>query len=158
MIIYYLVLFAIIVATAIAAVELTNFIWVLVAFAVLLTEIAILYFSLGFPLLGAFQLAIYAGGVAILVLFAILTIGEREEERRESKLAAGVAIALFITGVIASIWTGIETKPYLNISLSELGKVFIEKYALLIVPLGFTAVGIIYGAYYLLTKRIGEEE
>jgi NADH-quinone oxidoreductase subunit J len=158
MIIYYLILFVIIVATAIAAVELTNFIWVLVAFAVLLTEIAILYFSLGFPLLGAFQLAIYAGGVAILVLFAILTIGEREEERRESKLAAGVAIALFITGVIASIWTGIETKPYLNISLSELGKVFIEKYALLIVPLGFTAVGIIYGAYYLLTKRIGEEE
>jgi NADH-quinone oxidoreductase subunit J len=158
MIIYYLILFAIIVATAIAAVELTNFIWVLVAFAVLLTEIAVLYFSLGFPLLGAFQLAIYAGGVAILVLFAILTIGEREEEQRESKLAAGVAIALFITGVIASIWTGLETKPYLNISLSELGKVFIEKYALLIIPLGFTAVGIIYGAYYLLTKKLGEEE
>jgi NADH-quinone oxidoreductase subunit J len=158
MIIYYIVLFAIIVATAIAAVELTNFIWVLVAFAVLLTEIAILYFSLGFPLLGAFQLAIYAGGVAILVLFAILTIGEKEEEKRESKLAAGVAIALFITGVIASIWTGLETKPYLDISLSDIGRVFIEKYALLVVPLGFTAVGIIYGAYYLLTKRIGEEE
>jgi len=158
MIIYYLILFAIIIATAIAAVELTNFIWVLVAFAVLLTEIAILYFSLGFPLLGAFQLAIYAGGVAILVLFAILTIGEREEERRESKLAAGIALALFITGVIASIWTGIETKPYLEISLSELGKVFIEKYALLVIPLGFTAVGIIYGAYYLLSKKLGEEE
>lgn len=157
MIIYYLILFAIIIATAIAAIELSNLIWVLVAFAALLTEIAILYFSLGFPLLGAFQLAIYAGGVAILVLFAILTIGEREEERRESKLAAGVAIALFITGIIASLWTGLVTKPYLNISLEQLGKVFIDKYALLIIPLGFTAVGIIYGAYYLLTKKLEEE-
>jgi len=157
MIIYYLILFVIIIATAIAAIELSNLIWVLVAFAALLTEIAILYFSLGFPLLGAFQLAIYAGGVAILVLFAILTIGEREEERRESKLAAGVAIALFITGIIASLWTGLVTKPYLNISLEQLGKVFIDKYALLIIPLGFTAVGIIYGAYYLLTKKLEEE-
>jgi NADH-quinone oxidoreductase subunit J len=157
MIIYYLILFAIIIATAIAAIELSNLIWVLVAFAALLTEIAILYFSLGFPLLGAFQLAIYAGGVAILVLFAILTIGEREEERRESKLAAGVAIALFITGIIASLWIGLVTKPYLNISLEQLGKVFIDKYALLIIPLGFTAVGIIYGAYYLLTKKLEEE-
>ena len=158
MLLYFFILFAVVVATAIAAIELTNFIWVLVAFAVLLTEIALFYFSLGFPLLGAFQLAIYAGGVAILVLFAILTIGEREEEKRESKLAAGVAVATFITGLIASIWTGLHTKPYLNISLEELGKVFIDKYAILIIPLGFTAVGIIYGAYYILSKKLQREE
>jgi len=158
MLLYFSILFAVVVATAIAAIELTNFIWVLVAFAVLLTEIALFYFSLGFPLLGAFQLAIYAGGVAILVLFAILTIGEREEEKRESKLAAGVSVATFITGLIASIWTGLHTKPYLNISLEELGKVFIDKYAILIIPLGFTAVGIIYGAYYILSKKLQREE
>ncbi|HIP86554.1 MAG TPA: NADH-quinone oxidoreductase subunit J [Aquifex sp.] len=158
MFLYFTILFLIVIATAIAAIELTNFIWVLVAFATLLTEIALFYFSLGFPLLGAFQLAVYAGGVAILVLFTILTIGEREEEKKESKLAAGVAIAIFITGVIASIWTGLNTKPYLNISLQELGKVFIEKYALLVIPLGFTAVGIIFGAYYLLSKKLQGEE
>ena len=158
MLLYFLILFAVVVATAIAAIELTNLIWVLVAFATLLTEIALFYFSLGFPLLGAFQLAVYAGGVAILVLFAILTIGEREEERRESKLAAGVALAVFITALIASIWMGLTTKPYLDISLEEIGKVFIEKYALLVIPLGFTAIGIIYGAYYLLSKKLEKEE
>ena len=158
MLLYFFILFVVVVATAIAAIELTNLIWVLVAFAVLLTEIALFYFSLGFPLLGTFQLAIYAGGVAILVLFAILTIGEREEEKRESKLAAGVAIAIFITGLIASIWTGLHTKPYMEISLQELGKVFIDKYAILVIPLGFTAVGIIYGAYYLLSKKLQGEE
>ena len=158
MLLYFLILFAVVVATAIAAIELTNLIWVLVAFATLLTEIALFYFSLGFPLLGAFQLAVYAGGVAILVLFAILTIGEREEERRESKLAAGVALAVFITALIASLWMGLTTKPYLNISLEEIGKVFIEKYALLVIPLGFTAIGIIYGAYYLLAKKLEKEE
>jgi NADH-quinone oxidoreductase subunit J len=82
MFIYFLILFAVVVATAIAAIELSNLLWVLVAFATLLTEIALFYFSLGFPLLGAFQLAVYAGGVAILVLFAILTIGQQEEEKR----------------------------------------------------------------------------
>jgi len=158
MLLYFSILFLVVVATAIAAIELSNLIWVLVAFATLLTEIALFYFSMGFPLLGAFQLAVYAGGVAILVLFAILTIGEREEEKRESKLAAGVAIAVFITGLIASIWTGLHTKPYLDISLEELGKVFMDKYALLIIPLGFTAVGIIYGAYYLLSKKLQGEE
>ena len=158
MLLYFLILFAVVVATAIAAIELTNLIWVLVAFATLLTEIALFYFSLGFPLLGAFQLAVYAGGVAILVLFAILTIGEREEERRESKLAAGVALAVFITALIASIWMGLTTKPYLDISLEEIGKVFIEKYVLLVIPLGFTAIGIIYGAYYLLAKKLEKEE
>jgi len=158
MILYFLILFSVVIATAIAAIELTNLIWVLVAFATLLTEIALFYFSLGFPLLGAFQLAIYAGGVAILVLFAILTIGEREEEQRESKLAAGIAVATFITGVIASIWVGFHTKPYIDISLKELAQVFVDKYALLVVPLGFTAVGIIYGAYYILTKKLQKEE
>ena len=158
MLLYFTLLFFVVIGTAIAAIELTNLIWVLVAFATLLTEIALFYFSLGFPLLGAFQLAVYAGGVAILVLFAILTIGEREEERRESKLAVGVALAVFITGVIASIWTGLHTKPYLEISLQELGKVFIDKYAILVIPLGFTAVGIIYGAYYLLSKKLQKEE
>jgi NADH-quinone oxidoreductase subunit J len=158
MLLYFTILFLVVIATAIAAIELTNLIWVLVAFAVLLTEIALFYFSLGFPLLGAFQLAVYAGGVAILVLFAILTIGEREEEKRESKLAAGVAVATFITGVIASLWTGLHTQPYLDISLKEIGKVFVEKYALLVIPLGFTAVGIIYGAYYLLSKKLQREE
>ncbi len=158
MLLYFSILFFIVIATAIAAIELTNFIWVLVAFATLLTEIALFYFSLGFPLLGAFQLAVYAGGVAILVLFAILTIGEREEEKRESKLAAGVAVATFITGLIASIWTGLHTKPYLDISLEDLGKVFVDKYAILIIPLGFTAVGIIYGAYYILSKKLQREE
>ena len=158
MILYFLLLFSVVVATAIAAIELTNLIWVLVAFATLLTEIALFYFSLGFPLLGAFQLAIYAGGVAILVLFAILTIGEREEEQRESKLAAGIAVATFITGVVASIWVGFHTKPYIDISLKELAQVFVDKYALLVVPLGFTAVGIIYGAYYILTKKLQKEE
>ncbi|NPB05861.1 MAG: NADH-quinone oxidoreductase subunit J [Aquificae bacterium] len=158
MLLYFTILFLVVIATAIAAIELTNFIWVLVAFATLLTEIALFYFSLGFPLLGAFQLAIYAGGVAILVLFAILTIGEREEEQRESKLAAGVALATFVTGVIASIWIGIQTKPYLEISLKEIAQVFMDKYALLVIPLSFTAVGIIYGAYYLLTKKLQKEE
>jgi len=158
MILYFLILFSVVIATAIAAIELTNLIWVLVAFATLLTEIALFYFSLGFPLLGAFQLAIYAGGVAILVLFAILTIGEREEEQRESKLAAGIAVATFITGVVASIWVGFHTKPYIDISLKELAQVFVDKYALLVVPLGFTAVGIIYGAYYILTKKLQKEE
>ncbi len=158
MLLYFSILFFIVIATAIAAIELTNFIWVLVAFATLLTEIALFYFSLGFPLLGAFQLAVYAGGVAILVLFAILTIGEREEEKRESKLAAGVAVATFITGLIASIWTGLHTKPYLDISLEDLGKVFVDKYAILIIPVGFTAVGIIYGAYYILSKKLQREE
>ena len=158
MLLYFTILFLVVIATAIAAVELGNLIWVLVAFATLLTEIALFYSSLGFPLLGAFQLAVYAGGVAILVLFAILTIGEREEEKRESKLAAGVALATFITGVIASLWTGLHTKPYLDISLKEIGEVFIEKYALLVIPLGFTAVGIIYGAYYLLSKKLQKEE
>ena len=158
MLLYFLILFFVVIATAIAAIELSNLIWVLVAFATLLTEIALFYFSLGFPLLGAFQLAVYAGGVAILVLFAILTIGEREEEKRESKLAAGIAIAVFITGLIASIWTGLNTKPYLEISLQELAKVFMDKYAILVIPLGFTAVGIIYGAYYLLSKKLQGEE
>ncbi len=158
MLLYFLILFTVVIATAVAAIELNNLIWVLVAFATLLTEIALFYFSLGFPLLGAFQLAVYAGGVAILVLFAILTIGEREEEKRESKLAAGVAIATFITGLIASIWAGIHTKPYLDISLKELGEVFVDKYAILVIPLGFTAVGIIYGAYYLLAKKLQKEE
>jgi NADH-quinone oxidoreductase subunit J len=158
MFIYFLILFAVVVATAIAAIELSNLLWVLVAFATLLTEIALFYFSLGFPLLGAFQLAVYAGGVAILVLFAILTIGQQEEEKRESKLAAGVAIALFITGILASLYTGLTTKPYLDINLAEIGKVFTEKYAILLIPLAFTAIGVIYGAYFILSKKLQKEE
>lgn len=75
---------------------------------------AVFYFQLGYQFLGGIQIAVYAGGIAVLIVFSILLTHRPNESvkplashRRVAGVIAGVA------GAILLLWA-LFTMPMLN--------------------------------------------
>jgi len=152
--VYFWIVYAVIVFSAIIALEASSLLWAAVSFVVLLSEIALVYFGLNMPVLGGVQLAVYAGGVTILVLFAIMMIGESYKKPPGKAVKAIVlSLILLIIGVIFSFWSAIDTFPFKTYSTEELGTVFVEKYSFFTIVLGFIVSAILYMANAIISKK-----
>ncbi len=152
--VYFWIIYAVIIASAIVALEASSLLWAAVSFVVLLSEIALVYFGLGMPVLGAVQLAIYAGGVTILVLFAIMMIGESYKKPPGKAVTAIVfSLIIVVIGTALSFMSAIDTFPYKVFSTQELGTVFVEKYSFFTIVLGFIVAAILYMANAIITKK-----
>jgi len=152
--VYFWVIYAVVIASAIIALEATSLLWAAVSFVILLSEIAILYFGLGMPILGGVQLAVYAGGVTILVLFAIMMVGESYKKPAGRVVTAIVlSLLLVVIGTAFSFMSAIDTFPYRFYSTHYLGRIFVEKYSLFVLALGFIVAAILYLANAIITKK-----
>jgi len=152
--VYFWIIYAVIVFSAIIALEASSLLWAAVSFVVLLSEIALVYFGLNMPVLGGVQLAIYAGGVTILVLFAIMMIGE-SYRKPPGKAVKAIVLSSFllIVGVVLSFLSAIDTFPFKTYSTELLGTVFVEKYSFFTLVLGFIVAAILYMANAIITKK-----
>ncbi|WP_457678278.1 NADH-quinone oxidoreductase subunit J family protein [Thermovibrio sp.] len=152
--VYFWLIYVVIIASAIIALEASSLLWAAVSFVVLLSEIALVYFGLNMPVLGGVQLAIYAGGVTILVLFAIMMIGE-SYKKPPGKAVRAIVVSLFllIIGVAFSFMSAIDTFPFKTYSTEFLGTVFVEKYSFFTIILGFIVAAILYMANVIITKK-----
>jgi NADH-quinone oxidoreductase subunit J len=156
--VYFWIIYAVIIASAIVALEATSLLWAAIAFVILLSEIALVYFGIGMPVLGSVQLAIYAGGVTILVLFAIMMIGESYKKPKGKAISAIVLSLLILTiGTVLSFLSAIDTFPYVVYSTKYLGTVFVEKYSFFTIVLGFIVSAILYMANAIITKKREEK-
>ncbi len=152
--VYFWVIYAVIIASAIVALEASSLLWAAVSFVVLLSEIALVYLGLSMPVLGGVQLAIYAGGVTILVLFAIMMIGE-SYKKPPGKAVRAIVVSLFllIVGTVFSFFSAIDTFPFKVYETSYLGTVFVEKYSFFTIVLGFIVAAILYMGNAIITKK-----
>ncbi|WP_163327710.1 NADH-quinone oxidoreductase subunit J [Desulfurobacterium thermolithotrophum] len=152
--IYFWIIYAVIIISAIVALEATSLLWAAIAFVVLLSEIALVYFGIGMPVLGGVQLAIYAGGVTILVLFAIMMIGESYKKPQSKAVGAKVlSLIILILGTAVSFFSAIDTFPYRIYPTQVLGTVFVEKYSFFTIILGFIVSAILYMANAIISKK-----
>jgi NADH-quinone oxidoreductase subunit J len=152
--VYFWVIYAVIITSAILTLEVSSLLWAAISFVILLSEIALVYFGLGMPVLGGVQLAIYAGGVTILVLFAIMMIGESYQKPSGKAVAAVLlSLALVVLGTFLSFLSAIDTLPYRTYSTEKLGTVFVEKYSFFTIILGFIVVAILYMANAIISKK-----
>ena len=111
--VYFWIIYGVIIISAIVALEATSLLWAAIAFVILLSEIALVYFGIGMPVLGGVQLAIYAGGVTILVLFAIMMIGESYKKPPGKAVTAIVlSLIILVLGTGLSFLSAIDTFPY----------------------------------------------
>lgn len=152
--VYFWIIYAVVIGSAIIALEATSLLWAAISFVVLLSEIALVYFGLNMPVLGGVQLAIYAGGVTILVLFAIMMIGE-SYKKPEGKAVSAIVLSLFllILGTSFSFLSAIDTFPFKTFSTEVLGTVFVEKYSFFTIVLGFIVSALLYMANAIITKK-----
>lgn len=126
-----------------------------------------LYFKLDYEFLGAVQIAVYAGGIVVLVVFSILLTskpGDRSTQltsrrRLYGGVAALASLAALAGAVVtrADFWT-IVRKPFeLQLTMNDLGEVLLgtEKFGYL---LPFEAVSVlllacIIGGVVIARKR-----
>lgn len=152
--VYFWIVYGVIIISAIIALEATSLLWAAIAFVFLLSEIAFIYFGIGMPVLGGIQLAIYAGGVTILVLFAIMMIGESYKKPSGKAVTAIVlSLLIVIVGTGLSFFSAIDTFHYKNYSTRHLGTVFVDKYSFFTISLGFIVSAILYMANAIITKK-----
>ena len=151
---YFWIIYAVVVISAIVALEATSLLWAGVSFVILLSEIALIYFGLGMPIIGGIQLAIYAGGVTVLILFAIMMVGESYVKPPGKNVAAIVISSIVLLfGTFLSFRSAIDTFKYRVFSTSDLGRVFIEKFSFFVILLAFIVAAVLYMANSIITKK-----
>ncbi len=152
--VYFWIIYAVIVVSAIVALEATSLLWAAISFVILLSEIAIVYFGLGMPVLGGVQLAVYAGGVTILVLFAIMLVGE-SYKKPSGKAVTAIVLSLLIVliGVGVSFLSALDTFPYKVYSTEFLGTIFVRYYSIFTIVLGFIVAAMLYLGNAIIGKK-----
>ncbi|SMO56948.1 NADH-quinone oxidoreductase subunit J [Balnearium lithotrophicum] len=152
--VYFWIIYAVIVISAIIALEATSLLWAAISFIILLSEVALVYFGLNMPVLGGVQLAIYAGGVTILVLFAIMMVGESyKKPSGKAVKAILLSLILLIIGTGFSFLSAIDNLPFKVYETSYLGTVFVEKYSFFTIVLGFIVAALLYMGNAIITKK-----
>jgi len=90
----------------------TNIVRSVIGLFLCMVFIAGLYFLLAAPFIGAMQLMIYAGGITVLMIFAIMLVrritGEPVEHLTRQPLPALVVAAGFAVWMVFLVWTMFE--------------------------------------------------
>lgn len=85
-----------------------------------LIGVAVVYFQLGFQFLGAVQIAVYAGGIMVLFVFAILLTHRPDDKTRKLDSHRRISGILLSCGSAVLLLLALFFMPFLNgASLSE---------------------------------------
>jgi len=135
------------IAGGLAAVLLRNLVHAALAVTVALGGLALLYLALDAQFVGFAQILVYIGGVAILIVFAILMTRGSDAERQGHVLSPGWLAGLVVAAAIFALlgWAVLQTPipamsagaPVPSVSVAEIGRAFVGRYVL---PLETVAV------------------
>ncbi|MCL4324635.1 MAG: NADH-quinone oxidoreductase subunit J [Candidatus Thermoplasmatota archaeon] len=144
--------------TAIAALLAREIVHTIMWIAILFVSLGLVYFLLEAPFLGVLQLAVYAGAVTILLLFAIMVVKKRIFSKEVvtgigvSSVALAVALATLFTLNASSVTPPNGGRVYdttlLSVSL-------FASYGAWVLALGFVVLSALVGAVYLARESRG---
>ncbi|HKX81079.1 MAG TPA: NADH-quinone oxidoreductase subunit J [Nitrososphaera sp.] len=160
------------VGAAIVALETRELIYGAIALAISMLGIAGFFLLLDAPFVAMFQIAVYVGAVAVLIIFAVMLVRTQAlfttKEDRKRK-GAGIALMLIIMASLGSLLlaTGLNGQ-FGNfdesdaIDFREIGEQMLTYYAPTLIILGLTLAGSIIAALALARREevnvTGEEE
>jgi NADH-quinone oxidoreductase subunit J len=109
-IIFYLLAFVMIVATALAVTR-TRLVHAVVFLVISFFSTALLFYLLGAPFLAALEVIIYAGAIMVMFLFMIMTLKMEGRQKREASLFRPWSAAMVLGGISlillgALLWAG----------------------------------------------------
>ncbi|MFC7579626.1 NADH-quinone oxidoreductase subunit J [Schaalia naturae] len=130
--------------------------------------LAVLYFALGAPFLGAVQVVVYTGAIMMLFLFVLMMIGvgasdEYQRQRRGNIVGAvigALGLAVILIGILAhtsvSSAVGLSGDPYSNEPVTSLAASLFSKHWLSMELAGTLLITAAIGAMLLThTDRLG---
>jgi NADH:ubiquinone oxidoreductase subunit 6 (subunit J) len=151
------------IGSAIISLESKELIYGAIALAISMLGIAGFFLLLDAPFVAMFQIAVYVGAVAVLVIFAVMLVRTQElftaKEDRGRK-AAGILLMLITMGSIGAIFiaSGVKDPTFGNpnttpVDITEIGKTMLTYYSPALIVLGFTLAGAVIGALALARRE-----
>lgn len=158
------------VGTAIIALEVRELIYGAISLAISMLGIAGFFLLLDAPFVAVFQVAVYVGAVAVLIIFTVMLVRTqalfttKEDKKRKG---AGIALMLIIMSslgalMLASGLSGefgqFNTSP--AIDYTEIGELMLTYYAPVLIIMGLTLAGSVIAALALARREsiTGQEE
>ena len=158
------------VGTAILALEARELIYGAIALAISMLGIAGFFLLLDAPFVAMFQIAVYVGAVAVLIIFTVMLVRTqalfttKEDKKRKG---AGIALmliimaslgALLLTSGLSGQFGDFNVAP--AIDFTEIGEMMLTYYAPALIILGLTLAGSVIAALALARREIitGEQE
>ena len=151
------------VGSAIVALETRELIYGAIALAISMLGIAGFFLLLDAPFVAMFQIAVYVGAVAVLIIFAVMLVRTqalfttKEDKKRKG---AGIALMLIIMASLGSLLlaTGLNGQfGNFNesdaIDFREIGEQMLTYYAPTLIILGLTLAGSIIAALALARRE-----
>ncbi|MEJ7640584.1 MAG: NADH-quinone oxidoreductase subunit J [Candidatus Nitrosocosmicus sp.] len=155
------------IGSAIISLESRELLYGGIALAVSLLGIAGFFVILDAPFVAMFQIAVYVGAVAVLVIFTVMlvrspnTVTKRETVKRK---ISGIILSLAFLALIGSLignsavsqFSFSEGAPAVDIK--EIGKELLTYYSPVLIVLAFTLAGAVIGALALARREDIEEK
>lgn len=132
--VFYLVA-AITVASALGVVLTRNILYAALSLVISFAGVAAVFVLLNADFLAAVQLLIYAGAIAVLIIFAIMMTqnplkgGAPNEQRWPAFILAGLMLVVLLAGTTATVWPLSVLAP-LETTTEQLGKLLLNEYVL----------------------------
>jgi NADH:ubiquinone oxidoreductase subunit 6 (subunit J) len=151
------------IGSAIISLESKELIYGAIALAISMLGIAGFFLLLDAPFVAMFQIAVYVGAVAVLVIFAVMLVRTQElftaREDRGRKIA-GILLMLITMGGIGAVFlaSGVRDPTFGNrnttpVDITEIGKTMLTYYSPALIVLGFTLAGAVIGALALARRE-----
>ncbi len=151
---------AIIILSAILALESRDLIYGAVSLSITFVGVAFIFILLGATYVAIFQIAMYIGAVVVLILFTVMVVGsnrikahdEERSGRRERTLEYGAAIVagLTLVALLFTLGSSLFTfaGPY-DLTLIDVGYALFSQYGLVFVIMGLVVASSLMGALTL---------
>lgn len=154
------------VGSAIVALETRELIYGAIGLAISMLGIAGFFLLLDAPFVAMFQIAVYVGAVAVLIIFAVMLVRTqalftvREDKGRKT---AGIILMLFLMGGLgaALLVSGLNTQDSLTappVDIAAIGEEMLTYYAPVLVVMGLVLAGAVIAALALARREDVEQK
>ena len=151
------------IGSAILSLESRELIYGAIALAISMLGIAGFFLLLDSPFVAMFQITVYVGAVAVLVIFAVMLVRTQElfvAREDKGRKAGGIILMLVIMGGIGGIFlaSGMRDPTFGNpnatpVDIKEIGKSMLTYYSPALIVLGLTLAGAVIGALALARRE-----
>jgi NADH:ubiquinone oxidoreductase subunit 6 (subunit J) len=151
------------VGTAIIALEARELIYGAIALAISMLGIAGFFLLLDAPFVAMFQIAVYVGAVAVLIIFTVMLVRTqalfttKEDKKRKGAgialmliIMAGLGALLLVSGINAQFGNFDSAEA---IDFREIGELMLTYYAPALIILGLTLAGSVIAALALARRE-----
>jgi NADH-quinone oxidoreductase subunit J len=155
------------VGSAIFALESREIIYGAIALAISMLGIAGFFILLDSPFVAMFQISVYVGAVAVLVIFIVMLVRTEslfsgDEDNRGRQIAGLIFSLLAMAGIgvllFSSLFSNAELKPSLENIVNKIGNGMLTYYSPVFILLGLTLAGSIIGALSLARREESDQQ